>query len=260
MVLALAAAGSLASASGYSQSVQHDNVEVIDAPPFRSPDEKRPDLAAVPRYIVGKTNDFREKEGRSRVAVNENLTAAARYFADYMARADRYGHTADGSRPADRAARHGYEYCVIAENIAYAFNSDGFTTEELVQNFVEGWKKSPGHRKNMLDSDVTDTGVAVARSAQTGYYYAVQMFGRPKSLALQFKIVNQSAASVSYRIADQIFTLPPMYIRTHEQCRPTEVTFELPVGGKTVTEAFKPENNNKFLILEEGGGLRVKRG
>ena len=98
------------------------------------------------------------------MAVNPDLTDAARDFAAYMARTSRYGHTADGSRPADRAASHGYEYCVIAENIAYAFNSDGYTTEELGKTFVEGWKHSPGHRRNMLDPDVAETGVAVARS------------------------------------------------------------------------------------------------
>jgi uncharacterized protein YkwD len=43
---------------------------------------------------------------------------------------------------------------------------------------VEGWKRSPGHRRNLLAREATQTGVAVARSDQ-GYYYAVQLFGRP---------------------------------------------------------------------------------
>ena len=43
----LIAASLLAPARGFSQSSQHDNVEVIDAPPFRSPDEKKPDLAKL---------------------------------------------------------------------------------------------------------------------------------------------------------------------------------------------------------------------
>src|SRR4051794_29760615 len=113
------AAWLLAPAASYSQSVRHDNVEVIDSPPSISRDEKKPDPEAVARYIVDKTNEFREQEGRPRVAVNARLSETARDFADYMARTGRYGHTADGNQPADRAARHGYEYCVIAENIAY---------------------------------------------------------------------------------------------------------------------------------------------
>ena len=173
----------LAPRASYSQSVQHDNVEIIDSPASRSSDEKKADLEAVTRGIIDQTNDFREQEGRSRVRVNAKLSEAARDFAQYMARTGRYGHTADGKRPAERASAKGYEYCVIAENIAYAFKSDGFTTEDLEKELVEGWKKSPGHRRNMLDADVTETGVSVARSEKNGYYFAVQMFGRPKSLA-----------------------------------------------------------------------------
>jgi uncharacterized protein YkwD len=254
------AAWLLAPAASYPQSVRHDDVEVIDSPPSISRDEKKPDLEAVARDIVDKTNAFREHEGRPRVAVNARLSETARDFADYMARTGRYGHTADGNQPADRAARHRYDYCVIAENIAYAFNSDGFTTEELGKNFVEGWENSPGHRRNMLDPDVTDTGVAVARSEKTGYYFAVQMFGRPKSLALRFKLVNESTAPVTYRIADQTFSLPPRYIRTHERCRPAEVTFELPSGGKTLTQTIKAEDEGQYVIVDQGGSLRVKRG
>ena len=95
---------------------------------------------------------------------DENLAKTARYFADYMARTDNYGHTADGRQPSARATEHGYDYCVVAENIAYQFSSTSFETGELVDGFVEGWKQSPGHRKNILDDTVIDTGVAVAYS------------------------------------------------------------------------------------------------
>ena len=87
----------------------------------------------------------------------------AQAFADYMARTDRYGHTADGNQPSDRAKARGYDYCIVLENIAYAFNSEGFTGEKLAGQFVTGWQNSPGHRRNMLDPDVTETGVAVLK-------------------------------------------------------------------------------------------------
>ena len=45
----------------------------------------------------------------------------------------------------------------------------------------------------MLDADATETGISVARSEHTGYYYAVQMFGRPKSDAIEFQISNRSS-------------------------------------------------------------------
>src|SRR5689334_15910645 len=148
------------------------------------PDPKNPDLDRAARQVIDQTNQFRRAEKRGDVTINAKLMATARYFADFMARTDKYGHEADGSDPAGRAKKHGYDYCLIAENIAYVFSSEGFTTEELAKQFVEGWKNSPPHRKNMLDPDVTETGVAIARSTTSGKYYAVQMFGRPKSMTI----------------------------------------------------------------------------
>ena len=245
----------------FAQTVDHDDVEVIHAPAFKAANEKKPDLVAVTKFVVDKTNDFRAKEGRSRVTPNTKLTEEAGGFAAYMAQTGRFGHTADGSRPAERAAKQGYEYCIVAENIAYEFNSAGFTTDELGEKFVRGWENSPGHRKNMLDPDVTETGVAIARSEKTGYYFAVQVFGRPKSLALQFKVVNDSDATVKYRVGDKAFSLPPRYTRTHEQCRPTKVTFELSIGEKATKEeqALEAVNGSRFVLTQDGDNLRVKK-
>lgn len=49
--------------------------------------------------------------------------------------------------------------------------------------------------------------------------------------------------------------LPPGYTRTHQQCRPTEATFELPSGERRSLEA---ENGSRFVI--EAGGVRVEKG
>jgi hypothetical protein len=176
-----------------------------------------------------------------------------------MAKTGRFGHTADGRRPAERAAKEGYEYCIVAENIAYEFDPAGFSTEELAAKFVEGWEHSPGHRRNMLDPDVTETGVALARSETTGYYFAVQVFGRPKSLALQFKVVNESDAPATDRIGDKSFKLPPRYTRTHEQCRPTEVTFVLAAGDKKEERTLKAESGARVVITRNGDALRGKK-
>lgn len=236
-----------------------DDVEVVDATPYRSPGEKTPDPAAVARLIVGGTNEFREAEGRAGVAVKDKLEETAKAFAAYMARTGRYGHTADGKKPADRAADRGYEYCLVAENIAYAFHPDGFTSENLAARLVKGWKESPGHRKNMLDPDLTETGVAVARSDKTGHYFAVQLFGRPKSYALKFTVENRAMAAVAYRVVGQSYTLKPGHTRTHELCRPTDVVFELPTAGEPEKASFAVENGRAFVLTGEAKLVRVTK-
>ena len=179
-----------------------------------------PDLEATARLIIEKTNQFRRDQGRTALKTSPRLEATARDFAAFMARTDKYGHDADGSQPDDRVKKHEYEYCIVAENIAYEFNSEGSPPTSWPRKFVEGWKKSPGHRKNMLDPDLLELGMAVAHSEKSDKYYAVQVFGRPKSAEISFEIVNESGATFEYQLGDETLTLEPRYTRTHEFCRP----------------------------------------
>ena len=257
VVPVLIAASLLLVDRAYAQHAQHDDVEIIDGAAVRSPDEKKPNTDVVIKSIVERTNEFRAKQGRSHLSVNAKLAETAREFAAYMASSGRFGHTADGHQPSDRVAKHGYDYCIVLENIAYAVDFKGFTSEELTSNIVEGWKRSPGHHKNMLDPDVTEIGVGVARGEKTGYYFAVQVFGRPKSLALMFQIENRSATQVSYKIGDRDFVLPSGYTRTHEQCRPTNVDFKLSAEGKPHT--IDAMNGSRFVVTEDAGVLRIKQ-
>ena len=247
----------LASAVALGQTADEHDGEVIGVPavPDTGP---RPDLAKVAALITDRTNAFRKAEGRGPTMAAPKLLAAARYFADYMAKADEYGHTADGARPADRAKRHGYDYCIVLENIAYAYDSRGFAAEKLADRFVTGWQKSPGHRKNILDPDVTDIAVAIARSDKTGHYYAVQMFGRPKSAAIEFRIDNRAGVAVEYAIGDQSFTLPLRYVRTHTRCRTAELTFRWPGEGMKPA-AVKPASGDRLVVSREGEEFRVKK-
>ena len=216
-----------------------------------------PDPDEVTELVVRLTNEFRVQEGRKEVVVNGQLLAAARYFAGYVAKTGQFSHEADGSTPGDRAKQHGYDQCIVSENIAYQYSSTGFATRQLAQGFVEGWKNSPGHRKNMLDPDVTETGAAVARS-KPGHYYAVQMFGRPASQAVKFSIANRSNAALRYRIGNTAFSLAPRQTRTHQQCRSDEVTFDWP--GKQPATTVSPKDGDRLAIVRtESGGFSLNR-
>jgi uncharacterized protein YkwD len=63
-------------------------------------------------------------------------------------------------------------FWTAAENVA---TNSGY--EDPGSRAVEGWKNSPGHRKNML-GDFTLTGIGVARSRPGAYYYT-QIFLKP---------------------------------------------------------------------------------
>ncbi len=223
----------------------------------------QPDLDKVSKLIIARTNEFRTTEKRGQTTENSHLKETAHYFANFMAKTGKYGHDADEQTPADRASKHGYKYCLIAENIAYQFRSTAFSMDELAGRFFEGWKKSPGHRKNMLDPDLTETAVVIARSESTGYYYAVQLFGRPQSLLIDFSVANQSGMEVKYHVGEQDYELKPNMIRTHRYPRHLEIVLGAKDAKKELGAAPPMAcafaQGDSFVILLDDGKLVLKK-
>ena len=245
--------------SAFPQLLEVDDLETFALPADVLKQESTADVKRAADLIVDETNKFRENQKLQRLETNRKLMETARDFADFMARTDQYGHTADGERPSQRVKQHGYEYCVVAENIAYQFSSLGFATEELAENFFAGWKHSPGDRENLLTPAVTETGVAIAQSDTTGYFYAVQIFGRPKSKQITFQVTNQSDTTVQYKIGDRIFPLPPRFTRTHKRCRPTELVFVWQEETAAQTKIFAAANGAHFVIAKDGQSVTVEK-
>ncbi len=213
--------------------------------------EDGPDLTKAQTIIIDQTNALRQQNGLAPVKINEKLTKTVRDFATFMASTGKYGHQADGHEPSQRATKHGYQYALIDENIAWDMNSEGFTTQQLADGFEKGWEHSPEHRKNMLDPDVTDIGVGIAK-ASDGKYYAVQMFGRPKSAATTFTIQNRSRETIRYSVDDQSFELRPGFTREHTVGRPPEVKITLP--DETKAAVVRPRDNAEYVIRPARGG------
>ena len=219
-------------------------------------DAREPDLAQAAESVVAGTNALRREHGLERVVVEARLADTARDFALFLARTDRFEHTADGRHPEDRAQAHGYDYCLVAENIGWELRSGGFATAELARSFVEGWRRSPEHRRNMLDRDATEIGVALSRSARTGRYYGVQVFGRPRSAAIEFSVENRARRPIAYSLGARAFTLEPRVIRTHRECGATQLTFDEAREGPAKVPV---KNRDRFAIVEDRGRLGLRR-
>jgi len=248
----------------FGQVVEEENDEVIQASGTENKTAQKPkEVPAAASQVVESTNAFRHKHDLSTVKVDDQLTSAAQYFANYMAEENKYGHTADGKKPSQRAQEHGYEYCLVSENIAYLYRSPEFPVAEMAEHFVTGWINSPDHRENMLDPDVSEIGVAVSQSASTGYYFAVQMFARPKSQQIEFTVENNSTATIEYQAGEQKLTLPPRYRRMHHICRPSELKFYKEVSADDkepdVIDQHKVEPRATYVITGRPGELNVSK-
>jgi uncharacterized protein YkwD len=110
--------------------------------------------------VIARTNSYRVANGCPALTVNAVLMGTAQGHSQEMALRDYVGHSSvDGTSPWDRIKAAGYNYRLVAENIAW-----GATSPEHV---VDAWFfESPpndAHRKNILNCGLREIGV--------GYYY-----------------------------------------------------------------------------------------
>ena len=115
-------------------------------------------LAATPVFAddtaLALVNQARATAGCGALVVNAQLQAAAEGHATAMAQQNFFGHTgADGSKMQGRIGAQGYSGRKLAENIAAG--------QPSAQEVVAGWLNSAGHKRNMLDCDFTETGLAL---------------------------------------------------------------------------------------------------
>jgi uncharacterized protein YkwD len=124
-----------------------------------------PTNATVGR-ILQLVNQERAKSGLQPLTLNAKLNSAAQGYANQMARTGVYAHTgSDGSSPADRIKRAGYDWSQWAENIHHRKGSP-----EVI---MADWMKSPNHRANILDPRLKEIGIGVDASGS----YWTQNFG-----------------------------------------------------------------------------------
>ncbi len=222
-----------------------------------------PDIARTEIAIIEMTNAFRHEQKLGSVKRNKALDLAAHLFAEYLAKSGKFAHEADGRQPADRAKAAGYTFCMIAENLASHLDSRGFKTSALASAAVEGWKNSPGHRKNMLQPHVTEIGVGVAKAGDRDpKFLSVQLFGRPESLKYHFRIDNKAGAAVTYTLLGQKHTLAPRVIATHTACQPGELAFEQPgswLNAGKIGARFEARDGAVFVVKADAGkGIQVE--
>jgi uncharacterized protein YkwD len=207
--------------------------------------------SAVEERVLALTNEFRAQNALQPLQTEARLDDTARYFAAYVANTGNLEHDADGATPAERVKKRGYNYCIVAENLAFEYSSSGFTPDRLARSFIEGWSASPTHRANMLEPAVTQIGIGVAPSKKSGEYYAVQVFGRPMSQMIKFRVTNRTNATVRYEYRKRTVALGPKQARNHESCAPGE----LRVDTATQEAVARPKDGGRYSIVEAAQGV-----
>ena len=131
--------------------------------------------------VLAAVNKARAGAGCAALTVNARLVAAAQGHAKAMAAQNFFGHASkNGGKFSNRIKAQGYSYSKVAENIGAGQSS--------AAKVMATWLGSSGHRKNILDCDLTETGIAVVYQpddkplkgqSHAMKYYWVQVFARP---------------------------------------------------------------------------------
>ncbi len=129
------------------------------------------DLARVRAEMLARVNAERRSSAYP-LRANPKLDLAAQRHAEDMLARHYFAHESpEGQTVRERARAAGYEWRVIGENIA----EGQFSVDEV----MDTWMHSPGHRRNILDRDFKELGVGLALGKSGGGWRVVwvQTFG-----------------------------------------------------------------------------------
>jgi uncharacterized protein YkwD len=130
----------------------------------------------VREQMLAAVNTARKRAGLGPLKADSRLDKAAQGHAEDMLKRGYFAHESpSGTTVRERSQAAGYAWRVIGENIAFGQTS--------VDEVMETWINSPGHRKNILTPSFTELGVGLAMGlGPDGTYqvYWVQNFGTPR--------------------------------------------------------------------------------
>ncbi|HEX7180981.1 MAG TPA: CAP domain-containing protein [Thermoanaerobaculia bacterium] len=136
---------------------------------LRDPDQVRARMLAA-------VNAVRKRAGLRLLKADPELDRAAQAHAEDMLRRSYFDHESpSGTTVRERSRSAGYDWRTIGENIAEGQLS--------VDEVMDTWMRSPGHRKNILNPDFRELGLGLAagRSPKGEYRVTwVQNFGTPR--------------------------------------------------------------------------------
>lgn len=125
-------------------------------------------IKSLEQQVIDLTNQKRSENGLSALRADWELSRVARYKSKDMANKGYFSHESPtyGS-PFQMMSDFNVSYSRAAENIAAG--------QSTAQEVVNGWMDSPGHRKNILDANLTYIGVGYSEGGSYGHYWT-QMF------------------------------------------------------------------------------------
>lgn len=142
------------------------------------------EIARLNELLFEKINALRQKQNVKPLEADSSLMQAASFHSVYMSRYGRLSHQQKSRKnktPKNRVERYSDAFEMVGENILFVHEKKKRIAPdrlvEIAQEMFQGWKDSPGHYANMINSDFEYGGLGFARS-KSGKLYATHVFGK----------------------------------------------------------------------------------
>ncbi|OCR00522.1 serine protease [Oscillatoriales cyanobacterium USR001] len=145
-----------------------DRISPVAEKSMATTNSKMLNLTDLEKSVHERVNKYRASRNLPPLTLNSSIIEQARIHSQNMANG-KVPFSHNGFQQRVDIIGKSITYRSAAENVAYNL---GFSDPD--RNAVEGWIKSPGHRKNM-EGDYNLTGIGIAKNPK-GEYYFTQIF------------------------------------------------------------------------------------
>ena len=187
--------------------------------------------------LLSLTNDIRVANNLNPLVFDDRLQHAAWKHAKDMADRDFFDHnTPDGVTVSDRVTAEGYQWRAVAENIAAG--------RSTVDDTLNDWMDSDGHRANILNGNYEHSGMAMYTDPNSNWKnYYVQVFASGGDLVplLCESVVSPSIPPTSF----------PTSASTQDVINPTPSPTQVPTQSLIQAPTESPTQTPTFI----GGGV-----
>lgn len=155
--------------------------------------------------IISLTNAIRQSSGLEPLHPNPQLTQAATNKAQAMILAKSWSHNTPDATSWQFLEAVGYNYQFAGENLARNFKT--------APDVIQAWLESPSHKNNLLNTQYSEIGVAVATDSADSEtsVLVVQYLGRPTTTS-QTNLENQFNPTTALNFNPSQISLPAIIV------------------------------------------------
>jgi uncharacterized protein YkwD len=191
------------------------------------------------------------------LVVDSTLNRVAADHAKYMAKQEKLSGTANGKGLAERVKSAGYDFIVVAQNLA---DAEGKVDEPAPKPAVihQGWLDSKVTRATLLNANFTHVGLGMAQSKK-GTFYFVQILATPLHADLKemLKLLNEARAKEKLPALKLNATLCRV-ARTHTQNMAKKEKMAHELDGKRVPHRVESAGYDYRFVGENLAGAEGK--